>query len=220
MGVEERKERERQQRELGILHAAERLFVARGYDLTTMDEIALAAEFTKRTVYSYFSSKEELRAAVFLRHLRTLVDWFGSALSQPGSGLEKVRRIGDAWVRFAREETSGFQLMAVYHPKSKNSPALADTPASQEAERLNLMVFDLLTQAFCEGKADGSVRPDIEPKTAALFAISASSGVLQAAAGAAHSDASADEMDMQGFIACSMDLIADSFKPHVKGETS
>ena len=46
-----------------ILAAAKTTFLAHGYDLTSMDQIAMTASVSKRTVYSRFSSKEELFGA-------------------------------------------------------------------------------------------------------------------------------------------------------------
>lgn len=43
-----------------ILNAARRLFSKYGYKKVSMDEIAKEAKVTKKTVYSYFESKEEL----------------------------------------------------------------------------------------------------------------------------------------------------------------
>lgn len=50
-----------------ILDAAKTVFFAHGYQLASMDNIATEAGTTKRTVYSYFSSKEELFLAVVRR---------------------------------------------------------------------------------------------------------------------------------------------------------
>src|SRR5438105_9544893 len=44
-----------------ILAAAARLFVQKGYEATTMDDIAGAAGVSKATLYRYVTSKEELR---------------------------------------------------------------------------------------------------------------------------------------------------------------
>ncbi|MCX7982246.1 MAG: TetR/AcrR family transcriptional regulator [Syntrophales bacterium] len=57
---QKRREREKSQRIQSILDAARHVFSAKGYLKATMDEIALAAEVTKPTVYLYFSSKDEL----------------------------------------------------------------------------------------------------------------------------------------------------------------
>lgn len=47
-----------------LLAAAKRVFLARGYDGASMDEIAAAAETTKRTLYNHFPSKEKLFEAM------------------------------------------------------------------------------------------------------------------------------------------------------------
>ncbi len=58
--IQKRKERERNQRIHSILIAAKKVFFLNGYFKATMDEIALEAEISKPTVYSYFKSKEDL----------------------------------------------------------------------------------------------------------------------------------------------------------------
>jgi AcrR family transcriptional regulator len=43
-----------------LIEAAGKLFVEKGYNATTMDEIAAAANFAKGTLYYYFANKAEL----------------------------------------------------------------------------------------------------------------------------------------------------------------
>jgi TetR/AcrR family transcriptional repressor of mexJK operon len=50
-------------KERAIVDAARATFLAHGYDAASMDQIALAAGVSKRTVYNRFRSKEELFAA-------------------------------------------------------------------------------------------------------------------------------------------------------------
>jgi len=54
---------ERDAKEAAIIAAARATFLAHGYDGASMDQIALAAGVSKRTVYNRFRSKEELFAA-------------------------------------------------------------------------------------------------------------------------------------------------------------
>ena len=54
MGINERKEKEREIRRKDIIEAAERLFFTKGYNNTTMDDVAKEAEFSKRTVLCLF----------------------------------------------------------------------------------------------------------------------------------------------------------------------
>ncbi|WP_214104113.1 TetR family transcriptional regulator [Acrocarpospora catenulata] len=48
------------ERRAEILRCATRLFAAHGFDTTTMDDVASAAKITKRTLYRYMSTKDEL----------------------------------------------------------------------------------------------------------------------------------------------------------------
>lgn len=59
-GLRERKRRERSRR---IAETGLRLFVAQGYEATTLDAIAVAAGISRRTFFSYFRSKEEILLA-------------------------------------------------------------------------------------------------------------------------------------------------------------
>jgi AcrR family transcriptional regulator len=57
LGLRERKKRRSRET---ILTAAMALFRQRGYDDVTVEEVAVAAEVSTRTVYHYFSAKEDL----------------------------------------------------------------------------------------------------------------------------------------------------------------
>lgn len=60
-----RRERERVQRRSAMLDAARQVFGAKGYAGATLDDIAVAAEYGKGTLYNYFpGGKEELLLAV------------------------------------------------------------------------------------------------------------------------------------------------------------
>ncbi|MDP2302280.1 MAG: TetR/AcrR family transcriptional regulator [Ignavibacteria bacterium] len=55
-----RKERERVFRRNEIQTAASKLFALKGFNSTTLEEIAESAEFGKGTIYNYFQNKEEI----------------------------------------------------------------------------------------------------------------------------------------------------------------
>ena len=57
-----------------ILNAAEELLAKGGIQGTTIKDIAEASEFSVRTIYSHFESKERLVEGVFVRHGRALID--------------------------------------------------------------------------------------------------------------------------------------------------
>jgi TetR/AcrR family transcriptional regulator, repressor of fatR-cypB operon len=59
-----RKERERNFRRKEIMDAAVKFFAEKGYNSTTLEEIAGNAEFGKGTLYNYFQGKEEIYKAI------------------------------------------------------------------------------------------------------------------------------------------------------------
>ena len=70
MGIKERKAREREMRRQQIMVAAKRVFTQRGFEKSTMEDIAREAELSPGTIYLYFKSKDELYASLCLRVLR------------------------------------------------------------------------------------------------------------------------------------------------------
>jgi len=72
MGIQERKERERERRRQQIIVAAKRVFSAKGFTKATMEDIAKEAELSPGTIYIYFKNKDELYASLSLRILKHL----------------------------------------------------------------------------------------------------------------------------------------------------
>jgi AcrR family transcriptional regulator len=62
VGINERKQREKNMRRKLILQAAEKVFFS--HNGGTMDDVAQKAELCKGTLYLYFSNKDELLQAL------------------------------------------------------------------------------------------------------------------------------------------------------------
>ncbi len=76
-----------------IRDAATTLFLEKGYQATSMDEIAAAAQVSKQTIYTHFESKEKLFADLVLANAERVDDFVSSlAPALAGDDLERALR--------------------------------------------------------------------------------------------------------------------------------
>lgn len=89
----------RDAKETAIIGAARATFLAHGYDAASMDQIALAAGVSKRTVYNRFRSKEELFAASIEETCRQILPVDIAAVEASLSTEEFVRQMAQAFLK-------------------------------------------------------------------------------------------------------------------------
>ena len=103
----------RAEREAQMLEVAERVFGSRGFQATTMDEIAEQVGVTKPLIYDYFGSKEGLLAATIERARHQLLAavimaWESNPDATPRL---RVREVITAFFDFIDEHDRGFALL-------------------------------------------------------------------------------------------------------------
>lgn len=76
-----------------IVAAGARLFAARGYAATTLEEIASAAGVTKPVLYRHFASKRDLYLALLAKHRRDLPSFFEGVRLTGGESPERALRV-------------------------------------------------------------------------------------------------------------------------------
>lgn len=97
MGIEERKEREKERRRQQIMVAAKRVFSEKGFTKTTMEDISKEAELSTGTLYLYFKNKEELFASLSFRILQYLLIRLEHVSKEPDMNPEeKIQSLRDA----------------------------------------------------------------------------------------------------------------------------
>ena len=94
MAIADRRARERAERERLIVTHADELLEVHGYHGFNLDELADRIEYSKATIYNHYESKEDLLAAVDLRHLHKRADLFGRALTFEGNSRERMFVVG------------------------------------------------------------------------------------------------------------------------------
>jgi AcrR family transcriptional regulator len=94
-----------------MLQAAEAVFAARGYQATSMDEIASRVGVTKPMLYEYFGSKEGLLGACLTRSRQQLHDKTLAAAAAGGEPREVMLRAVQAFFDFVDEHAAAWSVL-------------------------------------------------------------------------------------------------------------
>lgn len=98
-----RKQQPRSVHRHNIASAAQQLFMEKGIEATSMDEIARAAVYSKATLYVYFKDKEEIVGVLVLESMKKLHDYLSSALEQQDTTKAKYKSICYGLVKYHDE---------------------------------------------------------------------------------------------------------------------
>ncbi|WP_231930545.1 TetR/AcrR family transcriptional regulator [Friedmanniella luteola] len=94
-----------------LIDVARSLFALRGFDGTSVEEIAATAMVSKPVVYEHFGGKEGLYAVVVDREVRTLLDGIRSSLTS-GHQRELLEQAALALLDYIEAHTDGFRILA------------------------------------------------------------------------------------------------------------
>lgn len=173
-----RQERERQNMIKTIISTAEELFCKVGYDNTSMDDIAKASEYTKRTIYKYFSNKEDLFFAVVLKGYQDLFHMIEENSDEEKNGYGKIRSAYYAFYEFYKKSPQMLQLINLSSVVKSASPN-PESPYMLQYMDVDKALFERILKMFMEGKADGSVRTDIDISMLAFSSVFMVTGYFQ-----------------------------------------
>lgn len=93
MGTTERRATEKEERKEAILRCAKGLFARKGFENTTMDEVARESEQARGTLYLYFKSKEELLYCILEPMLNDYRKRIKELVAQPFPGNDPAQDV-------------------------------------------------------------------------------------------------------------------------------
>jgi AcrR family transcriptional regulator len=150
MGIQERKEREREQRRQQIIVAAKRVFSSKGFNKATMEDIANDAELSPGTIYLYFKNKNELYASLSLRILQylniRLEHLIKEKLDDPG---KSIRDLQDAL--YDVYEFDSQVLINMFHLQSSETLKNLSPPLLSEMKKLSGKALAMMAEIFKAG---------------------------------------------------------------------
>jgi AcrR family transcriptional regulator len=103
------------QRREQLISIGRQLFAERGFDATSIEEVAARAKVSKPVVYEHFGGKEGLYAVVVDREVRALLDRIAAALTA-GHPRELLEQAALALLAYIEEETDGFRVLVRESP--------------------------------------------------------------------------------------------------------
>jgi AcrR family transcriptional regulator len=132
------------------------LFAQKGYEGTSVEEIAARAEVSKPVVYEHFGGKEGLYAVVVDREVRSLLDTVTTALTA-GRTHQLVEQAALALLDYIESSSDGFRIL------------VRDSPVGSSTGSFISILSDVATRVE-HILAEEFKRRGLDPKNAPMYA--------------------------------------------------
>jgi AcrR family transcriptional regulator len=137
-------------RRLEILEAAERIFVADGYEGATIRKIADEVGVSSTALYMHFRDKDEILHEICLGALQALCQQNGEIAAQPTDAVTRIRVLLEAYMRMGLEHPNAYRLVYCQTPRGGESPIRDAT--SDVAEQCYAHYLGVIREIAAEGR--------------------------------------------------------------------
>lgn len=154
-----------------ILDTAYRLYLEKGIETTTIQEIADEIGAHRTTVYRHFSSHEDICFAISQQRHTELLARYDAKLEpylHQGNGWDKLCMVLKIGNEIAREYQDLFRFYAVFDAYLSFRPNQAHMGQLVNQTFSTDKYIELKKRLIEEGIADGSIRDDIDPLLASV----------------------------------------------------
>ncbi|GAU77589.1 TetR/AcrR family transcriptional regulator [Fusibacter sp. 3D3] len=163
-------------RKTHILKVAKACFEAYGFNQTSMDYLAQQCELTKRTVYKYYRSKDELYFDLVCESFMKFESKY-LTIDASMSAIDQINTLMDCYIEFFEESPFFANLMVTRKVYEQEDPLVLE-----KIKRIETYAKGIPLPQFIEkGIHEGSLRDDIEPYQQALIIWGALHGVMEIA---------------------------------------
>ncbi len=165
-----------------ILKAAEKLFLSKGYEDTTMDQIANESEFSKGTLYNYFKSKDDLYLAIGTKAYELIIDYTKYFVESKDPGVDQLKAVGYAYYEFTKnypDYAHIFHDIAIKLPnvaqKSKDKLTAIEKDYQNRSEAYGEQFRDVIIKAI----KTKTIRSDKDPFLIGFTLSMMTSGIMK-----------------------------------------
>lgn len=139
-----------------LIDVGRALFAEKGFEGTSVEEIALRADVSKPVVYEHFGGKEGIYAVIVDREVQALLGALTGALSRRGHPKQLVERAALALLGYIEDSPDGFKIL------------VRDSPVAQATGTFSSLIGDVATQV--EGLlADQFSKRGLDPSVAPIY---------------------------------------------------
>lgn len=145
------REKDRADKREAVLLAAVRMFNARGYHATSLDDVAASLGVSKPTIYHYLGNKEQVLIECVNRGLSMLRAAADAAIDAPGSGRDRLRAF---LLRYACINMDDFGRCVI-----RTSEEVLSMDSATRFRARKREIDAAVRGMIADGVADGSVAP-------------------------------------------------------------
>jgi AcrR family transcriptional regulator len=160
MSTRSRNQEEKALRREILLDAAQSIFFKKGFENTSMADIALESGFSRALLYVYFKGKKDIYRNLRIRSLEVLLKRTKQLVEQADSGIEKLKKIGKAYHLFYLNDRKHFDCLSVDISLSNQTDDL-ERQSEKDPELLAVEknMMHIMVAAIEIGKKDGTIDP-------------------------------------------------------------
>ena len=170
-----RKDRLREIHSLSVIMSAEELFEAKGYEATSIDDIAYRTGISKSTLYVYFKSKQLIWDSIVCKYMELLLEDARKAAEGKGS-------FENRYYKLCFDIADKFEAHPMFYKATLGAISMdMDQEIYKKIYDIGEQTNEEIARFIRSGIEEGKVRKDIDIYPAVIMMWSSISGIISMA---------------------------------------
>lgn len=164
-----------------ILESAGRLFSEKGFEAATIGDISEVSGYSRRTVYAYFQSKEDIFRSLICEGLSGLNEAVKDIVSRETGFEQRCREIFEAMGDFYRNYPLAPEIINRFKPSEISELSGSEKRIFALGEEINAVLVGFIKDGIASGDARKGIIPELTvyilwSETSAFFGLAESKG--------------------------------------------
>lgn len=131
-----------------LITVGRRLFAEKGFEATTVEEVAAKANVSKPVVYEHFGGKEGLYAVVVDREIQALLGGITRALEERDGARMLLERATLALLDYVESDPDGFRILVRDSPPGQSTGSFASVLGEVASQVEHLLAAEFKTRGL------------------------------------------------------------------------